>query len=242
MIVTAMRQSWFRRITAGGAFVAAVVLVGVTASPGAASPSQSAALAQAKRALLVKSNFPSDWTHQGAVTTSGSSSGSFPGANQLASCLGVSKSLIVVNTPSATSPTYQNPDGTQFVQDNVSVFRSAKQGSTQYALISGPKVPGCLTQVLQGPAASALAGSAGKGVTLGKAVVTAVSPAALVPHTSGFTIAFPVTVKGVTLPSTVTVLTMVRGTLGSQVTVTAVGGPVANSFMRQLAGAAYGRT
>jgi hypothetical protein len=242
MIATALLRSWLRRAALGGVALFLAGLVLGAAAAGSASASPSSGLANAKKALLVKSEFPAGWTSQGSVTTSGSSGNSFPGENQLASCLGVSKAEINVNTPSATSPTFQNPSGTQFVQDNVSVFHSARVGAQQMSAISNPKVPTCLTSVFQGPAKSQLDGAAGKGVTLGKATVTAVSPAALVRHSSGFTVSFQVTTQGVTVPSAVTIISMVRGTLGTQLTLTAVGTPMASSLVRQLASVAYGRT
>ncbi len=242
MIATALLRTWLRRAALGGVAVVLAGLVLGAAAAGSASAGQRSGLANAKKALVVKSEFPPGWTSQGSVTTSGSSGNSFPGENQLASCLGVSKAEINVNTPSATSPTFQNPGETQFVQDNVSVFRSARVGAQQLTAISNPKVPRCLTSVFQGPAKSQLDAAAGKGVTLGKATVTAVSPAALVPHSSGFTVSFQVTTRGVTVPSAVSVISMVRGTLGTQLTVTSVGAPMANSLLRQLAAAAYGRT
>ncbi len=242
MIATALLRTWLRRAALGGAVLAVAGLVFGAAAAGSASAAQSSGLVNAKKALLVKSDFPSGWTSQGSVTTSGSSTSSFPGENQLAACLGVPQKVVNVNTPSATSPTFQNSGGTQFVQDNVSVFRSTKQANQQYGAISNSKVPACLTSLFQGPAKSELAGAAGSGVTLGKATVTAVSPSALVPHSSGFTVSFTATSQGTSLPSAVTVVTMVRGTLGSQLSLTSVGTPISSSTTRHLASVAYGRT
>jgi hypothetical protein len=242
MIATALLRTWLRRAALGGVAMALAGLVLGAAAAGSASGSQSGGLAKAKNALLVKSDFPAGWTSQGPVTTRNSSGDSFPGENQLASCLGIPKALINVNTASATSPSFQNPAGTQFVQDSVSVFHSAKVATRQYTSMSGPKVPTCLTSVLQGPAKSELDGAAGQGVTLGTATVTAANPAALVPHSSGFVVSFSVTSHGVTDPSEVTVVTLVRGTLGSQLSLTSVGSPISNSLVRQLTSFAYGRT
>ena len=101
----------------------------------------------------MRSDFPSGWSAQGSATTSaGGGSSSFPGGSQLASCLGVSQSLIDLNTPSADSPTFETKGGVDTVQDSVSVFSSTKMAAQDYGAISSAKVPGCMTTVLQGPA------------------------------------------------------------------------------------------
>ncbi|HTU39393.1 MAG TPA: hypothetical protein VMF35_15450 [Acidimicrobiales bacterium] len=243
MIATALLRSWLKRAALGGiALAVAGLVIGAAAAGSAAGSQTSTRLAGAKKALLVKADFPSGWTSQGSVSTTTSSNGSFPGEDQLASCLGVPKSVVNVNPPSATSPTFQNAAGNQFVEDNVSAFRSAKVASGQYTAIANPKVPACLTSLFQGPAKSELDNAAGKDVSLGKATVAAVSPSALVPHSSGFVVAFDVTTKGVTVPSSVAVISMVRGAYGSELTLTSVGTPISNSLSRQLASTAYGRT
>jgi hypothetical protein len=246
MIITAGLRPWFRAAALLAVLVGTAGLVlGLGAGPAGAGQTASTISseeAQAKPHLIVHSDFPSGWSGQGKVTTS-DSGGSFPGAGQLAACLGVSPSLINAKTPQATSPNFQNKAGTDYVQDSVSVFRSSKQGTQEYAAIADPKVPSCLTEVLATPAAKQqLQQSAGSGVTIGTVTVTATNPAVLVPHSSGFTISFPATSQGITANSSVSVVSIVRGKLGSQVSFTSVGLPFPVSLERHLVSVASGRT
>ena len=120
--------------------------------------------------------------------------------------------------PTASSPTFQDKTGTVCVQDNVSVFPSSKVGSQNYTTISNPKVPSCLSTVLQDPAAKAqFLGTSGGNVTVGAVSVTAAPKSLLVPHASGFTIAFDATEQESTAHTTITLVSMVRGKLGSQI-------------------------
>ena len=250
MIATALLRSWIRRLALGGAVLAlAGVALGVAAGTasaagsGSASGSGSVNFAPAKKALLVRTDFPSGWTGQGSVSTSKSGSGKFPGDAQLASCLGVAKSFLDTNTPSASSPTFQDKTGTVFVQDNVSVFPSAKVGARNFSTISNPKVPGCLNTVLMDPAAKAqFLGTTDGSVSVGAVTVTAAPKSILVPHASGFTIAFDATEQESTAHTTITLVSMVRGTLGSQIALTSVSNAFPTSLARHLVSTAYGRT
>lgn len=226
--------------------VAAVTGLALWPVPGAgvagASQASNAQLGQAKKALLVRSDFPSGWSVQGSVTTSGGGgSSSFPGGSQLASCLGVKESLIDVNTPSADSPTFETKGGAESVEDSVSLFSSTKLAAESNAAISSPKVPGCMTTVLQGPARQAIVGSAGEGVTIGTISVTAVPRADLATHASGFTMSFPATDNGVTVHSNISVISVVNGKSGSQLTIESVGQKFPVSLERHLVSVAAGR-
>ncbi|HEY1651309.1 MAG TPA: hypothetical protein VGG09_05455 [Acidimicrobiales bacterium] len=227
---------------------AALGVAGVGGGPVAgaserSSSSSSSQLAQAKKALLVRSDFPSGWSAHGSTTTSaGGGTSSFPGGSQLASCLGVSQSLIDINTPSANSPTFETKGGVDTVQDSASVFSSTKQADQEYGAISSPKVPGCMTTVLQGPARQEIVNSLGKGITVGTITVAAVPGSALAAHTSGFTMSFPATDSGVTLHAAITFISMMRGTMASQLTIESVGKAFPVSLQRHLVSVAYGRT
>jgi hypothetical protein len=235
----------FRRT---GALLAAalsgVAGVGVTAVGAAgAGSSSSSQLAQAKTALLVRSDFPKGWSAHGSATTSaGGGSSSFPGGTQLASCLGVNESLIDLNTPSANSPTFQTKGGIDTVQDSVSIFSTTKMAGQEYAAISSTKVPSCMTTVLQGPARQEIVNSIGQGITVGTISVAAVPLSAMGPHTSGFTMSFPATDNGVTLHAAVSFISMVRGKRASQLTIESVGKTFSVSLQRHLVSVAYGRT
>ena len=222
--------------------LASGLLIGLAAGLASANGGHGV-LAQAKKDLLVRSDFPTGWSGQGSVSTSSGGGGSsFPGENQLASCLGVSAAVINLDAPNATSPNFQNKAGTDFAQDNVSVFPSTRVAAQQYTTIADPKVPSCLTTVFQGPAKQELANDVGKNTTLGTISVAPASPSWLVPHSTGFTLSFPVTTQGITVQSAVTIVSMVRGTTASQLTLTSVGLPFPSALARHLASVAYART
>ena len=113
------------------------------------------------------------------------------------------ESLIDVNTPSANSPSFETKGGVYSVIDSISLFSSTKLASEADAAISSPKVPGCMTTVLQGPARQSIVGSAGQGVTIGTISVAAVPRSRLPGHASGFTMSFPATDAGVTVQSAI---------------------------------------
>lgn len=247
MIATAGLRPWIRLVAVVAALLAATGLaLGSAGGPAGASPGSSAVasdLAQAKTHLLVRSEFPSGWSGQGKVTTSPTGGNSFPGVDQLAACLGVSPSLILLPTPTATSPNFQNKAGTDYVQDAVNVFPSVKIGTEEYAAIANPKLPACFTSILQGPAKAELEKGAGSsGVTIGTVTVSAANAAALPPHTTGFTLSFPATTQGITVNTAVTFVTMVKGKIASEVQFTSVGLPFPLSLERHLGSVAYART
>ncbi len=219
--------------------LASGLLLGLMVGPAAAN---SGGLAQAKRNLLGRPDLPSGWSGQGAVTTShGGGTNTFPGASQLVACLGLSSSVFNLNAPSATSPTFQNKAGTDFVQDSVSAFPSTKVANQQYTAVANPKVPGCMTTVLQGPAKQQLTSSLGAGMTLGTVTVTPANPSGLIAHATGFTISFPVATQGITVNAAITIVSMVRGLSGNQITLTSVGLPFPSALQRHLETVAYAR-
>jgi hypothetical protein len=234
-------------LVALAAVLASTGLVGVLGTAGRAGAAQwssgsgSGQYAALKRALLVRSDFPSGWSGGGPVTTSRGGGGGFPGQSQLAGCLGVSQSLLSLNSPTATSPNFQDKGGTHYVQDNANAFPSTKIANEEYAAISSPKVAGCLTTDLQLPATKQQLEKSMSG-TVGTVTVTAASPAVLVRHTSGFVIAFPATVQGINANVTITVVSTVRGKTGQQISFTSVGTPIPTSLQHHLVAIAYGRT
>src|ERR1700733_5194790 len=74
-----------------------------------AGASTSSSKAQAKKMLLVLSDMPKGWKKEKG--SGGSGSNNFPGATQLASCIGVPASLITSNPPEVDSPYYENKSG-----------------------------------------------------------------------------------------------------------------------------------
>lgn len=230
----------------GALLVSVMALVVVAAGPAGASSSSAkvkAEEAQAKRDLLVRSDFPSGWIGQGAVTTNDSNGGSanFPGGSQLASCLGISQYLFNLSTPTADSPTFQTKAGLDTIQDSVTIFPSTKVARQAAAAFTGSKVPGCMTAAFQGSAKQSIQNAMGNGITIGTITATLANPALLIPHSTGFTLTFPSTYQGVTLNTQVTFISVFRGTSDNQLTVFAVRNPASTSLVRHLATVGYGR-
>ena len=89
----------------------------------AASAHNASPLGQAKKALLMLSDLPSGWTS----TKSSNNNSSFPGAAQLAGCLGVPTSVITNNPPTANSPDFDSKSQLQTVGDSVSTTPRLRQ-------------------------------------------------------------------------------------------------------------------
>ena len=219
-------------LIAAGALGLAVL--GSAATPAAAS---SPSLAQARKDLLVRSDFPAGWT-----TTKNTDTGnSTVGDTQLATCIGVPASLVSENPPSVNSPDFQADQGTMLVSDNVTVFPSAKNAATEYALGQNPKTAGCMTQLASGPLKTKLFGKTPKGMTYGTPLVSAVAAGAFGTGVAGYALSVPITSHGVVVNVTITQLVTVKGRLGHQVTFTAIGSPFSIPLERQIMAVAAGR-
>jgi hypothetical protein len=223
--------AWRRSATVVVTTVLAVTLavLGPLAAEAGAGASP-ATLAQARKDLLTLADMPSGWTSTKNPNTGNNTLGD----SQLAHCIGVANSLITENPPSVNSRQFQNSQGTLLVADNVTVFPSAKNAATEYALGNNPKLASCLTTLATGPLKTKLFGKPPKGTTLGTPLVSAIATSALGTGVAGYAMSVPVTAQGVTLNVTVTQLVTVKGRLGHQVTFTSVGAPFSMALQRQI--------
>ena len=164
-----------------------------TGDAGASKSSTKTALAHAKKQLLKLSDMPKGW-----VSSKSSDGGSsFPGQNELASCIGVPASTIKLNPPSSNSPEFGNKDETETVDDSISIFTSSKVAKSQYAAMANSKTPGCFAQILNGPSKKQLSSNFGAGATVGTISVS--RPSAPRSFT-GFTLTFNVVDQGQSIP------------------------------------------
>jgi hypothetical protein len=211
------------------------IALGLAWSGGAAWGS---AVTQAKPHLLVLSDMPSGWKVEGPAS---SSSNNFPGATQLAACIGVPARLITSNPPTANSPYFSNSTGQLEVQDSVSVFPSAKNAQAEYRAMANPKTPGCLNEIFNTPAIkSQLAGSGSKGATVGHVSVARLA-GALPSGVVGFTVKLPITTQGVKVTALLTTVVLVRGTLGQQIVFNSYGSAFPTSLATRLTQVALNR-
>jgi hypothetical protein len=224
-----------------GLVTAGLLAVGVLASSGAgagaSSRSGSASLAQARKALLVLSDLPAGWVTAKDTNTGNNNVGDA----QLARCVGVATSLIAENPPSVNSPQFQDRQSTLTVNDNVTVFPSAKNAAAELAIGGNPKLPGCMTSLASGPLKTKLFGKIPKDVSIGTPLVSAVDPSAFGPGVTGYSLSVPVVTNGVTVNLTVTQLDAVKGRLGQQLTFTAVGVPFSIAQQQHLMAVAAGK-
>jgi hypothetical protein len=200
---------------------------------GARSPQRE--LQKAHKALLVLSDMPAGWTSKKSFNPN-----SNVGDAQLAHCIGVPTSLIAENPPSASSPEFQNRSRSLTVNDQVTVFPSAKNAAAELATVANPKTPGCMTQLAAGPFKAKLFGKTPAGVTLGTILVSATDRSAF-PGTAGFSMSVPISERGVTVNVTTTELFAVKGRLGHQITFTSSGEPFSIGLEQHLASVAVGR-
>jgi hypothetical protein len=224
-----------------GATLTALGVMAGTVIPGAAagavrSGSTSTELAQARRALLVLADMPSGWKSTKAPTNPNSTVGD----TELAHCIGVPVSLIRENPPSVSSPQFQNKSGSLTVNDNVTVFPSAKNAFAELGTTANKKTPGCMTALAQGPLKSQLFGMPPKGVTYGSPLVSATDPMAF-PFTAGYSMSVPAMSHGETVNLTVTQLFAIKGRLGQQMVFTSFGPSFPIATEQRIATAAVER-
>lgn len=198
--------------------IAAAAIVPVAAAGAARSGSRSSELAQARKALLVLSDMPTGWESTKAPNNPNSTVGDA----QLAHCIGVAQSLISENPPSVNSPQFQDKSGSLTINDNITVFPSARNALAELGTVANKKTPGCMTALAQGPLKQQLFGKPPKGVTYGVPLVSATDQSAF-PFTAGYSMSWPALSHGVTTNITVTQLFAVKGRLGQQIVFTSFG-------------------
>lgn len=222
------------------ALTALGALAGTIASANGAGAARSgpgtSELAQARKALLVLTDMPSGWESTKAPNNPNTTVGD----TQLARCIGVAESLISENPPSVNSPQYQNRSGSLTVNDNVTVFPSAKNAFAELGTAANKKTPGCMTTLAQGPLKNKLFGKPPKGLNYGTPLVSATDPMAF-PFTAGYSMSVPAISRGGTVNITVTQLFAIKGRLGQQITFTSIGSSFPIATEQRIAAAAVQR-
>ncbi len=220
--------------------LAALSLAMASWAGGPAGASTRGALGLAKSRLLRLSDLPAGWKAVTGVTTGGG--GPFPGAGQLARCIGVPASVITAKPPEADSPDFQNKDGSLGVQDSVSVFSSAGLATAELHAIADAKTPSCMAAFANTPTFKAkLLGSAGQGATIGTISVAPLPSGPSGLGAAGFTISVPVHAGRSTVTSVLTEVFAVRGRLGVQVTFDSYDAAFPAALARRLVGTAERR-
>jgi len=200
------------------------------------SAATTAQKAHATKALLRHSDLPSGWTTSPGSNNSGS--GSFPGAAQLAGCIGVPSQLIASNPPEVNSPNFHSKDQTLEVDDNVSVFPSVKNARAEYAAISNTKTAGCMATLMNGSFKTQIASAAGNGASVGTITVTG---AGAPKGTTAYDLGVPITSQGVVVPLHLVITYFIKGQYGQNITFYGYGIPFPSTLERHLMATAQAR-
>jgi len=199
-----------------------------------------AELAKSKKALLVLSDLPKGWT---SSKSSNNNNSPFPGAAQLASCIGVPTSVIAYNAPSVSSPEFNSKNQLLTAGDSVQVYPSSKAALADFSSLANAKTPSCMTSDLNGSGRSEFDTQigAGTGTSIGTVTVTRTPESDYAPHTTNFTMYVPVTTKGVTVNLELVFVDFVRGKEEQSVTLIAAESTFPTSLARHLTTVADGR-
>jgi hypothetical protein len=220
------------------ALLAGSVTIFLPVTRAAAAGSHGAAqMAQAKKALLVLKDLPKGWTS----SKSSNSNSPTPGADQLAQCLGVPVSEVNNNAPTVYSPEFDSKNKLETVDDNVSIYASAKAARANFATATNPKATNCMRANVNGPGKSALDSSFGSGASVGSITVTRTPSRDYAPHSANLTIFFPVTVNEVTLNVEIIEVGYLKGNEQQTLTFVSVETPFPTALARHLTTVASGR-
>jgi hypothetical protein len=205
-----------------GARVNSLLLVGTVAcaltwaaagsSATAAARSKAVTVAQAKTHLLVASDMPKGWsTERGTANTQ---NGSYPAGSNYIACLGAAAGLPEAIPPETDTPYFQNKDGTQEIQESISVFKTSAAAQSSFAALANPAYSACATSALN----AYLKSNPPKGGTIGTLTVSPPLGTKFGAHTNGYVVETPITTQGQKVVLTATAVFFLRGTLGQQLT------------------------
>jgi hypothetical protein len=215
--------------------LAALAIFFFEGTAGAAKPNDAPQLSKAKKSLLVLADMPKGWTSSKASN----SNSPFPGAAQLASCIGVPASVITYNAPSVSSPDFDSKNQLLNVDDSVQVYRSSKAAQADFASLANAKTPSCMTADLNGPGRAEFDAQIGGGV--GNVTVTRTPASDFAPHSTNFTMFLPVTTEGVTINVELILVDYVKGREEQTVVLSAFQSTFPTSLARHLTTVADGR-
>ena len=230
-----------RRSGAGpGVLALGVLALGAPCAPAGASIRMVAAVtpaqkAHATKALLRRSDMPAGWT---SSPSSNGGSNNFPGAATLASCIGVPSKLIESNPPQVNSPNFHSKDQTLEVDDNVSVFPSARYAAAEYAAISNAKTAGCMSTLMNGTFKAQISASAGNGADVGAITITR----ARAPRgTTAYLMGIPITSQGVVVQLHLVIAYFIKGPYGQNIVFDGYGTPFPAALQQHLISVAQSR-
>ena len=190
----------------------------------------SSPISVANSLLLVKSDFPKSWTS----SASPNNNSSLPGEAQLASCIGVPRSVLMSNPPSASSPEFDSPDHLLSVDDSVAIYPSSQGATADFNLLANVKTPACLASVWNGPAKATIEKEFGSVSIVGAIKVTRVASKYFAPGGANITMQMRLKSQGVQLNLDLTMVDYVKANKEQMVTLISVVQGFPAAFARQL--------
>jgi hypothetical protein len=168
-----------------------VALLGLPAS--GASASRKADVALARKALIVKSDFPKGWT----TSSNGGNTNKNLGVPQMLACLGLPASIVNLNPPEADSPTFNQNSLGQSVDDSVDVFPSVKVADEELAIYGSTDSAKCVAQAFDSASVKAVfARQLGTGSKVGNATVISLAKPVATNNSLALELRIPFTYKG----------------------------------------------
>ena len=207
------------RWSLGAVALTLLVTAELPAVADAGASSRSAAIAEASKVLIVKSDFPAGWT-----TSPSDNSNSDLGDAQVAACLGVPVSALKYNPPSAYSPDFNFKSTGASVSDDVSVFPNATTEHEQVSIYSSARTPVCFARALNTPSLKrTFERQIGTGAKLGVSSATWLARPKVGDGATALKMSIPFTYRGASYSLTITVVTMVSRLVAAQLTFTTDG-------------------
>jgi hypothetical protein len=215
--------------------LAVLAIFSLEGTAGAAKSTNASQLSRAKKSLLVLADMPKGWTSSKASNNNSP----FPGAAQLASCIGVPASVITYNAPSVSSADFASKDQLLSVGDSVQVYRSSKAAQADFSSLANAKTPSCMTADLNGPGKAEFDAQIGGGA--GNVTVTRTPASDYASHSTNFTMFFPIRTEGVTVNVELILVDYVKGREEQTVVLSAFQSTFPTALARHLTTVADGR-
>jgi hypothetical protein len=229
-------RSGFQRaaqVVVGGSIALAVLLP----SLGAHAATSAASKVQAKRGLLVLSDFPKGWTASKGTTTDPA----LPGVAQLASCLGAPESVVNSKPAKVYSPAFKLKSSQLSAQNDVSIYPTAKAAQADVDLAANPKTPACFSTLLNGPLKAQLLGGLSPGESVGTILVSRSTGVGDAPGGANLIAFIPLTVGSTTANLQLSVVVYAKGTLEQTIILTSVQAPFPSALSKHLTTVAKAR-
>jgi hypothetical protein len=217
----------------GGSIALATLLPSVSTFAASGTTSKT----DANKDLLVLSDFPKGWVaSKGTV-----SNPALPGSAQLASCLGVSESVVTSEPPKLYSPAFKLKSSQLSAQDDVSTYPTAKAAQADVDLAANPRTPACFSTILNGPLKAQLVGNLSPGESVGNILVSRTTGSRYASGGANLIVFIPLTVGSETANLQLSTVVYTKGKLEQTIILTSVQGAFPEELSKHLTTVAKSR-